>query len=455
MPAVDWEYRSTLRGIEWPAIPAPGNTAALALLLQLEGSQWLPPEQLLARQLTQMQILMQHANTSVPFYRNHWRSSLDPSRPLSLEAIAALPVLTRRDLQENFDSLISSNIPAAHGATSEARSSGSTGTPVRMLSTGLTALLWNVFTLRDHRWHRRDLGGKLAAIRHGVPHGISDNWGRATRGLVHTGPALTATLDVDVAVHLRWLQQHQPDYLMTYPSMARDLARLAIEQGDALESLREVRTFGELLPPEARALCRQAWGVPVIDNYSGVETGYIALQCPEHEHYHIQSEGLFVEILDAQGRPCRAGETGRVVITTLHNFAMPLIRYDIGDYAELGEPCSCGRGLPVLKRILGRVRNILVTPAGERYWPAFGSRAIATIGSIVQHQMAQIAPDHIEARLVTRAPLTVDEETRLRALILSRLPAGLRLSIAYTTHIPRGPTGKFEDFISYVAPGSF
>ena len=126
-----------------------------------------------------------------------------------------------------------------------------------------------------------------------------------------------------------------------------------------LPGLREVRTLGEASTPDLRALCREAWGVPLVDVYSAEEVGYIALQCPEHEHYHVQAESVLVEILDERGAPAPPGETGRVVVTDLHNFAMPLVRYEIGDYAEVGEPCACGRGLPVLRRIVGRVRNML------------------------------------------------------------------------------------------------
>jgi len=447
---MNWDIQSSMPGIAWPAVPGTTGARTLALLLQLESSQWLSGRQLLARQLGQMQILLQHAQASVPWYRERWQNAFNSRAPLTAESVAALPILTRRDLQENFTSLQSTHYPSAHGSVNETRSSGSTGTPVRALNTALTALIWNVITLRDHQWHQRDLKGSLAAIRHGVPHATAPDWGRATYGLLNTGPAHTAPIAMDIGTQLQWLKQHNPEYLMTYPSIVRDLAKLTIESGTRLENLREVRTFGELLPADLRDLCREAWNAPVTDVYSAVETGYIALQCPLHPHYHVQSESLYVEVIDDEGNACKPGGTGRVVVTTLHNFAMPLIRYALGDYAEVGEPCDCGRGLPVLRRVLGRARNILVTPGGQRYWPAFGSHALATIGSIAQHQMVQIAPDHIEARLVLKAPLTADEETRLRGMLQSRLPEGFRLSIAYKTHIPRGPTGKFEDFVSFI-----
>jgi phenylacetate-CoA ligase len=188
--------------------------------------------------------------------------------------------------------------------------------------------------------------------------------------------------------------------------------------------------------------------------YSANELGYLALQCPEHEHYHVQAEGVLLEVLGEDNRPCATGEIGRVVVTSLHNFAMPLLRYDIGDYAEAGPPCPCGRGLPVLSRIVGRTRNMLTLASGERYWPNFGLRGLTDELPILQHQIVQKAFDRIEARLVTERGLTVEEEGRLRAQLLSRLPAGFRADIVYCEAIARGEGGKFEDFVSEVGPRS-
>ena len=178
----------------------------------------------------------------------------------------------------------------------------------------------------------------------------------------------------------------------------------------------------------------------------------IADQCPEHEHYHVQAETVLVEVVDASGRPCTPGEVGRVLVTPLFNYAMPLLRYELGDYAEVGPRCACRRGLPVLTRILGRERNaLLVAPTGERYWPTFGSRQFAEIAPVIQHQFAQKDVDWIEARLVTERRLTPEEEARLRAHILGRLPGSFRITFAYPGDIPRNAGGKFENFVSEIA----
>lgn len=449
--APPWNFESKVPGVAWPALPAANAALVLAVLHQLEQTQWLPPERLQALQFGQLAILLRHAFSTVPYYKARWGDLYDPAAPLTPERFAQLPLLSRRDLQDHFPELRSINPPVAHGAAEERRTSGSSGAPVRFLATPLTGLMWNALTLRDHRWHGRDLGLKLAVIRREVEDSDAGNWGPATAGLVVTGRSIGRSIQADAAAHLQWLRAEQPAYLYTYPSLVAEMARFSIEAGVRPAGLREVRTLAESLGPEVRALAREAWDVPLTDLYSASETGYLALQCPRHEHYHVQVENAFVEVLDDAGRPCAPGDVGRVVATPLHNFAMPLVRYDIGDYAEVGEPCDCGRGLPVLRRVLGRVRNMLSTADGRRYWPVFGTRAIMDAAPVLQHQFVQKAYDLVEARLVVRAPLTAEQEKRFRERVQSQLPQGVRLRIEYCERIERGTGGKFEDFVSEVS----
>jgi phenylacetate-CoA ligase len=446
-----WKIESAVPGIGWPAVPSPGGGAVLAILDQLEQSQWLPPDELQRRQFAQLAPLLRHAFTHVAWYRRTWTGRYDPTAPLDAAAFARLPLLTRRDLQDGYDELKATQVPARHGALTERRTSGSTGAPVRFLATALTGLFWNAFTLRDHRWRHRDLDSKLAVIRRETEPSRALNWGLATAGVIATGEAVAHSIRADVDTLLDWLAAEQPAYLYTYPSLVRDLALNAQARGVALGALREVRTLAESVPAELRELVRQTWRVPLTDVYSASEPGYLALQCPEREHYHVQSEGVLLEALDDHGRRCSPGEVGRVVVTALHNFAMPLVRYDIGDYAEVGVACPCGRGLPVLSRILGRVRNTLVTADGKRYWPAFGTRALMEVAPIRQHQFVQKRVDLIEARLVVATPLSAEQERAVRERIATQLPAGMRLDIVYRDRLERSPSGKFEDFVSEIA----
>jgi phenylacetate-CoA ligase len=445
---LDWRIDSRLPGVHWPTMPDAAAAQALALVFQLERTQWLPVQELQALQLRQLSITLAHAVNTVPFYRQRLTPLWSPQTALTWDMFKRFPLLTRRHLQDHHAELISSAPPAQHGGAGLIHTSGSTGAPVSVLRTVLDGLFWKAFTLREHQWHRRDLGAKLSAIRQGLGEEESDNWGAATDGVFRTGPSSTLPVSRDIETQLRWLEAQQPAYLMTHPSNLAALARHCIDHGIRMPFLREARTRGEALAADLRELCREAWGIPVVDMYSSNECGYIALQCPETDHYHGMAEGLLVEVIDDEGRACEPGQTGRIVVSTLHNFAMPLIRYEIGDLAEVGAPCVCGRGLPVLTRIMGRVRNMLVLPGGGKCWPAFGLRGLPGDFPVKNFQFVQREIDLIEARLVASRKLTPDEEVLLRRQLLTRLPDVFRFTFSYCDEIPRGAGGKFEDFIS-------
>ena len=164
----------------------------------------------------------------------------------------------------------------------------------------------------------------------------------------------------------RWLVEFDPHYLLASPSIAASLLDMLGTKPAALE---EIRFVFEPLNLELETRLADEWQVRSTDTYSANEVGHIAFRCREAGDLHVQSESIVVEILDDGGRPCAIGETGRVVVSPLHNLAMPLLRYDLGDYATVGAPCACGRAAPVIEQILGRVRNLVRMPDGRRFWP--------------------------------------------------------------------------------------
>jgi phenylacetate-CoA ligase len=127
---------------------------------------------------------------------------------------------------------------------------------------------------------------------------------------------------------------------------------------------------------------------------------------------------------------------------------MPLLRYDLGDRAVLGPPCPCGRGLPVVERVLGRVHQTLVTPTGDRIWLVVGVHRLREFAPVVQHQWVQKAYDRLEMRLVASRPPTAGEAEALRGYLQSKMPAGVTVSLVWVDDIPRTPGGKFLDFVS-------
>jgi len=453
--------KSSIDDIKWPAIPVPKASTTLAILFQLEQTQWWPPVEILSWQFHQLGSLLAHAYQNNPFYRDRLkRAGVKPEGTLSLEDWARIPLLTRADIQQAGDALESDNLSEDHGWTEEIFTSGSTGQPIRVVRTEVSMRLSSAFTVRDHLWHRRDVRGKLAVIREsgkGVdpwPDGSTfDHWGRSSGRLFDTGPCVALNVLCTVEQHMDWLSRENPEYLLTHPTIVDRLANYAIAHDIKLPNLRQVETISEILRPATRDACRKAWDVPVVDMYTTREIGYIALQCPDHETYHVQSEGMFVEVLDEDGLPCAPGETGRVVVTPLHNFAMPLIRYEIGDYAEVGEPCPCGRGLQVLRRILGRKQNMLIMPSGEGRWPLLSSgeiEVLLAIAPIKEYQFVQKKVEHIELRLATYNDLNVEQESALRCWVQEKFGSQFEVKITCFDKLPRSAAGKLQDFVSEV-----
>lgn len=439
--------RPFVDGILWPALPSPGAASLLAMLFQLEQSQWLSAESLRQRQMNQAALVLRHAVETVPFYREHHGDLA--AGALDEASWQSLPILERSDIQDNFESLKSTRPPEGHGRTVVYGSSGSSGRPITVLGTEVTRHYWKVLTLRDQIWHGRDFSGKLASIRSKVRRANLPGWYHPGDGLL-TGPCCLLNINEDIDAQLDWLASENPDYLLTFPSNLYALARRALERGIRPKNLREVRTFGETLRPDLRALCQRAWGSGLTDLYSAEEVGYIALQCPQDEHYHVQAENLLVEVLDQQGKPCRPGEIGSVVVTTLHNFAMPLIRYRLRDFAEVGSACDCGRGLPVLKRIVGRQRNMLTLPDGRRHWPSFPGAAWTEVAPVRQFQLVQHELNRIEVRLVCARPLQESEQNALRAMLTDKLRYPFLFEFTFLEQIESTPNSKYEDFISRI-----
>lgn len=447
-------YRSAIEGIVFPAFPQQRGAELLATLGQLEQSQWWSAEQLRSMQREQLLSLLNHAMQTVPYYHQCLSAAgFIPGQPWDEALWSALPILKRQQVQELSAQLHSQRPPQGHGNIFPIQSSGSTGRPVQALGSGMTQFYWDISTLRDNLWHRHDFMKKFAAIRpdrgaKGNERGLCKGWGTPVDWIYQSAPSLVINSRVDVSQQLLWLQEYQPVYLLSLPSNLRELLRLCEQQGIKFPGLQQVRCFGETVPLQLRDQVRKLWGVGLSDIYSSQEVGYMALQCPDFEHYHVQSETMYLEVLDDNDRPCAPGEIGRVVVTPLHNFAMPLIRYEVGDYAEVGEPCACGRGLPVLKRVVGRTRNMVRTPEGKCYWPSFPVEDWLSIADIRQFQLRQTALDSIEIAVAMDGRLSEEQIRLLESKLHKSLNYAFKLKFHFVSAIEVQKNGKYEDFIS-------
>lgn len=447
--------RSNVAGVEWPAVFDASAANLLALQWQFERSETSPAETVLAAQFRQLRALLTHCASQVPFWRDRFASAgLPASGPPDWEAWRRLPVLTRAEAQAAGATLHSASPLPQHGKVARAATSGSTGVPLTCLKTELAQFFWYGSVLREMLWHGWDPASRLAVIREDLrqvapaPDGIAlAEWGPPVSRVFPTGPVCMLDMQAPVAVQAEWLSRRNPDILLSWPSNLAALARHCRDAGIRPPRLRVVRTLAETVSPALRALCREAWGATLVDAYSAEEVGYIALQCPTGTHYHVQSEGVLVEVLDDAGAPSQPGTIGRVVVTPLHNFAMPLLRYEIGDHAEVGAPCACGRTLPTLARIVGRTRDRLVLPNGERRFASNPSEAFAEVPEILRYQIAQVATDLLEVRLVARAKLDPATEAMLTEALAEALDHRFALRFVYRDAFPRAVGEKFRDVV--------
>ena len=427
-----------------------GQAGLEAAVELLEETQRWPESELLQQQLLLAGRLIAHARKSVPWYRE--RLAHTASAPLTLDRFHELPILSRADLLDHRQELKSSETLPGHRTVREANSSGSTGRQVTVEIDSASAAVTRVIALRDHAWHGRELTCKAAGIR-AIVSGASAPLGRHVPRWApspRSGPLALLDVHTPVRAQLEWIEREAPAYLATYASNAAALVEAGERHGVSLPSLRELGTFGEVLPDGLRDAAMRVWNVPVVDSYSCVELGYLALQCPKGTTYHVQSESVLLELLRDDATPCAPGEVWRVVVTALHAVVMPLIRYETGDYAMAGEPCRCGRRLPVIERILGRARNMMVLPAGDVLWPRYASNILGKLFPLRQFRLVQTSLRELVLEIVPARPLSVDEERGLKSLVVETLGHPFELELRTVDDIPRSPSGKFEDFVCRV-----
>lgn len=448
------DVKGSVARIVWPPLLQGSNATLEALVRLLGDTQWLNADELAANQFSQLRVVIDHcARYSPHFCKRLAESGLTPKDFKSLEDLRKLPLLSRRDLQANARDVYCSEVPQEHLPPHENRTSGSTGEPVIVKRTRMGQLFWLGITMREYFWHEGRFDLRYSAIRPTVPgHRIVESWGAPADMLFDTGKAQLIPIVTPVAQIAEWLASFDPHVLIVYPSVLDALLEHREKHGLELPSLQIIRTISETLKPRIRERALAALPVKFADNYSSQEAGIIAIQCPQSGLYHVMSESLIVEVIGEDGHACREGEVGRVVLTDLHNFATSLIRYDIGDYAEVGGLCPCGRGLPTLKRVLGRERNLILMPDGTRHWPLVGFARFREAAPVMQYQFIQHAREEIEMRLVVETPLTSQQEADLIKTVQDALGFPFVLRFTYFPDaIPRAANGKFEEFVCAVS----
>jgi phenylacetate-CoA ligase len=407
----------------------------------LARSQYWSATRMQEHQRSQLGQLLRHARKNVPFYESRLDAVFRPDGEIDWDRWPELPILTRQDLQQHRESMQARELPPGHGPIQVSTSSGSTGEPIVTTHSALAAMAGDAAFARGHSWHGVDYGETLVNIygdnpERGVwPDGtVAASWGPRFLQPPRPGPKYELNLYTSPTQQLDFIRRYRPAYVGGLTSRLKAIALEAKRQGADI-SIRAMMTFGEAVPPATGALFREAFGTAVIAQYSTQETNKIAMSCPTGGHYHVNAETCLVEIVDDQGEACESGVMGRVLVTSFFNTAQPLIRYQLGDLAVAGTSCRCGRTLPVLSEIRGRIAHLFMLPDGRRVLPNVSDDGVVTMG-VRAWQLAQVARDMAEFRYVPGD--TPVDEAALSAMIRPGVDANLRLTIRQVEQLGGG-----------------
>lgn len=422
----------------------------LRYLAWLEKTQWRPFEELRAFQDADLRRLLAHAYANVPLYRRRFDDARVRPEDLRTAAdLAQLPILTRHQASD-ADEARASTVPPL--ATIKKSTGGSTGRPLAFRYEPDSENWRNAMKLRGYRWTGYQ-PGRRTFYYWGRFH-LKQTWQR--RAKVWLDHALKREVYCDSTLRgedemlaaIAAIRRHRPETIVVYTSSGADLARFIVER-----SLRDwddvpVICAAEKLYPQDRVNFVKAFGPQVFDTYGCREVMLVAHECELHDGLHVSMENLVVEVVvtepDGRTRAARPGESGDVVVTDLHNLGMPFIRYANGDRAVQGpeEPCACGRALPRIAAVEGRISDTLKNRQG---YPV-GGMVWATTTTVIAHKIRHIqVVQHKDLSLTVRIVPSREWDdagaVHIRGALAPYLP-GIPIDITLVDDIPLAPNGK-------------
>jgi len=456
-------YNALARNVMAPTMDILRGTHTMACLRELEKSQWWPAERIEALQSERLRRLIEHAYERVPYYRRIMdERDIRPSDIRSGEDLRKLPVLTRDLVRANFEELIARGYPRSklHRGTT----GGSTGSPLVFYTTsedqrergfarGIRALEFAGVELGDRRLlirlarHHDRAGQKLL---HRLSRRVERVVERDSRDItLRSLPSIVALLS-------------RPNMrcLTGYPSAVAYIAAWIHEMGVTPPELDSVITGGEQLFEHQRQRIRDVFHREPHSKYSCQEVFEIAMECEAHTGLHVAAEDVILEIVDGADTPLGPGKEGRVLLTNLHNYGMPFIRYENGDSGSLvASACPCGRALPLLSHVVGRRFDMIHTPSGRRITGSnLGSGRFALL-PILQFQVVQEELDHVIVRIVPRTATgpagLEDMRVRIPRMLNEIIGDDVRVEVEFCDHIELTAGGKHLLVISKVAPDAF
>jgi len=385
-----------------------------------------------------------HAYKDVPYYRRLFDSSgLHPAEFGGLRDLSRIPFTQKSDIQQLPESEI-----LARGTDPKRlrihHTSGSTGIPLVIRFSGFEdRLLAARRALSAVQWGWRPWRS-LTRIKLINP----DNRVSALGQLLLQAGLLRLSAEDDLlptAELLRRLEAAPPEFLLSYPETLHTLALRAQDQGGTSVRPRAILFGGSAMHTLARNRIEAVFNCPTREAYACHEFNLLASQCPHSRRLHVAEDFVILEVLK-DGRPAKPGETGEVVVTSLHSFAQPFIRYRISDFALQGpSPCPCGSPFSTLERVEGRLQDWILFPDSSlRTADSIFIRLLGKEKWIRQFQLIQRDPSSIELLIVPAGVPPPDELREVETVVQDFAGGQLAARIQLVSEIPLEPNGKFR-----------
>ena len=387
------------------------------------------------------------AAARIPFYSRLFERIPKP------QDLGILPILRRDQIRELNQSV--RNLCQPHSTFDRSSSSGSTGMPVEFLhdtSHQRGRLAARIRYLRQNGWNPRRRNAWIIYMPV-ESHRTAMRRSGLDQFMIRTGSFLgekSLSIFTDHREQVTWLERINPDTLYTMPSNLEILLDLFESGRERLPALKRILCGGEMIESALCERARRVLGVRVAGNYGSGEA-FLAWECPKGS-YHINAEHVHIEIVDTKGRSVSPGDTGRVLVTTLENRLMPLVRYEIGDLATRATAghCPCGRTLPLLGKILGRSINMFWINPEKALSPWRLVSILKIFPRVRQFQVVQQAFGEFTLRYISSSPLVQKEVDDIKRCFWDCLNDRVQVEFERVPVIPRAPTGKFMTAISEV-----
>jgi phenylacetate-CoA ligase len=416
---------------------------------QLERSQWWSREALVKKQNRKLVEIVRYAYQNVPFYRRLYDSAqVDPTGITGYKEINRLPIVTRQLLRDTpLQDRTAANTDASKCMPNS--TSGSTGPPVTVLDDPRFAADQKIAYLRAlmaggvKPWRRicrvgimTSANRPLLAHKLGLWNAIEDRFLKRVWGTD------------DIHDHMKFYSAWKPEILIAAPSYFKALLWFS-EKEDVDLSFKVLFTNGgELLDDTTRKHVRDKFQADVIDHYALTEAGILSWECPAHCGYHINVESVLMEFIQDE-EPVAAGEPGKVYVTSLDRRPTPIIRYFSGDVATPSDDeCPCGRGLPLMKNIQGRIMDFVLTDDGKYLSPYVIILGLINIRGVENFKLTQKSDSSIDVQLRTSMERK-DEVLRAVHLCCRELFGDTPLSVRLVDEIQGEHGPKFRPVESH------